>query len=166
MSRIRHITLPAGFTTGAAHCGVKTTDQEDIAIIAADKPVATAMVTTTNQIIGAPVQWNRSLLPKGYGKTHGLVVNAGNSNVCNGKRGLRDAGTMAKLTAKQIGCDALSILCRQITDQEEQLGGLDTRYRIHTQFGYVAVNARCVRVGESLAGRDLYSVDHLSLSVA
>ena len=42
MSRIRHITLPAGFVAGASHCGVKTTDQEDLAIIAAAGVILTA----------------------------------------------------------------------------------------------------------------------------
>ena len=33
----------------------------------------------------------------------GIVINAGISNVCMGKRGLRDAETMAELTGKQLG---------------------------------------------------------------
>ncbi len=111
MTRARHITLPAGFIAGAAHCGLKTTDQEDLAIIAsAAKAVPAAVVTTTNQVIGAPVRWCRQVLPRGYGKVRGVVVNAGNSNVCNGKRGDRDAAAMAKATAKHLGCEADEVL--------------------------------------------------------
>ncbi len=111
MDLARHITLPAGFVAAARHCGLKTTGQEDIAVIAAANGlVPAAIVTTSNQVIGAPVRWCRSVLPKGYGKVRGVVVNAGNSNVCNGKRGDRDAATMAKLTAKHLSCDPTEVL--------------------------------------------------------
>ena len=75
----------------------------DLAIIAAGRDCSCAMVTTSNQIVGAPVQWCREILPRGAGKVRGFVINAGISNVCMGKKGLRDAETMAELTAKQLG---------------------------------------------------------------
>jgi len=111
MGNTRHITLPAGFVAGAVHCGLKTTDQEDMAIIAAtDGPVPAAVVTTTNQVVGAPVKWCRQVLPRGCGKVRGVVVNAGNSNVCNGKRGDRDAADMAGRTARLLKCEPAEML--------------------------------------------------------
>ena len=103
MGRIRHITLPKGFVAGAAACGIKPSGKMDLAIIAAGRDCSCAMVTTSNQIVGAPVQWCREILPRGAGKVRGFVINAGISNVCMGKKGLRDAETMAELTAKQLG---------------------------------------------------------------
>ncbi len=104
MTDARHITLPGGFVAGAVHCGLKSTRREDLAVIAAtDGPVPAAVVTTTNQVVGAPVRWCRTVLPKGCGRIRGVVVNAGNSNVCNGRRGDRDAATMAALTAAALG---------------------------------------------------------------
>ena len=111
MDHARHITLPAGFVAGAVHCGLKSTEREDLAIIAAaDGPVPAAIVTTTNQVVGAPVRWCRSALPRGYGRIRGVVVNAGNSNVCNGKRGDRDAAAMAALTATALGAAPEQVL--------------------------------------------------------
>jgi len=111
MGNTGHITLPAGFVAGAVHCGLKTTAQEDLAIIsAADGAVATAIVTTTNQVIGSPVRWCRRRLPRGHGRARAVVVNAGNANTCNGKRGDRDAAATAKLTAERLGCPIEEVL--------------------------------------------------------
>ncbi len=103
MSRIRHITLPKGFVAGATACGIKPSGKMDLAIVAAGRDCSCAIVTTSNQIVAAPVQWCRKILPRGAGKVRGIVINAGISNVCMGKRGLRDAETMAELTGKQLG---------------------------------------------------------------
>ncbi len=111
MSKIRHITLPAGFVAGAVYCGLKSTEKPDLAIIAAQAgAVPAAVVTTTNQVVGAPVRWCRRVLPEGYGSVRGVVVNAGNSNVCNGKRGDRDAATMARLAGQVLGAEPEDVL--------------------------------------------------------
>ncbi|HNX27518.1 MAG TPA: bifunctional ornithine acetyltransferase/N-acetylglutamate synthase, partial [Phycisphaerae bacterium] len=83
----RHITIPSGFKAAAVACGIKKSGKHDLAIIAADTDASAAIVTTSNQIFGAPIAWDRQILPKGYGKIRGMVINAGNSNVCTGKQG-------------------------------------------------------------------------------
>lgn len=110
MAQSKHITRPGGFLAAAVHCGLKTTEQEDLAILASENLSSAAIVTTTNQVVGAPVRWCRRVLPRGCGKVRGVVVNAGNSNVCNGARGDRDAAAMAKRTARHLGCDAEEVL--------------------------------------------------------
>jgi glutamate N-acetyltransferase/amino-acid N-acetyltransferase len=105
-----HITLPGGFTAAGVKCGIKASGREDLAIIACETDAAAAIVTTQNQVVGAPVLWCRQILPKGHGRVRGMVINAGCSNVCTGKAGLRDAKTMAKLTAKRLGTDAAKVL--------------------------------------------------------
>jgi len=110
MSRIRHITLPGGFSAGAVHCGIKSTGQEDLAILACEADASVAIMTTTNQVVGAPVLWLRRILPRGAGKARGIVVNSGCSNVCTGPRGLADAEAMARLTGKLLGCQAEKVL--------------------------------------------------------
>ncbi|MCP4564509.1 MAG: bifunctional ornithine acetyltransferase/N-acetylglutamate synthase, partial [Bosea sp.] len=95
---------------GAAHCGIKTTDQEDLTILACQADASVAIVTTTNQVVGAPVLWIRRILPRGRGKARGIVVNSGCSNVCTGKRGLADAEAMARQTGKLLGCQAEKVL--------------------------------------------------------
>jgi glutamate N-acetyltransferase/amino-acid N-acetyltransferase len=68
------------------------------------------MVTTRNQVVGAPVLWNRRLLPRGCGHARGIVINSGCSNVCTGKAGLADAEAMARETAKLLGCPPEKVL--------------------------------------------------------
>jgi glutamate N-acetyltransferase/amino-acid N-acetyltransferase len=110
MARERHITLPGGFTAAATCCGIKPSGKSDLAILAGEKPLATAVMTTTNQIVGEPVKFIRQVLPKGFGRTRGMVINSGNSNVCTGRAGLADAKAMATRTAKHLGAEAGDIL--------------------------------------------------------
>jgi glutamate N-acetyltransferase/amino-acid N-acetyltransferase len=107
---IRHITLPAGFVACGVHCGIKSTRQEDLAIIAGEGDVSAALLTTSNQVIGEPVRWCRKVLAKGYGRIRGIVINAGNSNVCTGRQGRKDAEAMAAETAERLGVEARQIL--------------------------------------------------------
>jgi len=106
----RHITLPKGFVAGASACGIKPSGKRDLGIIAGTGDLAGAVVTTGNQIIGEPIKWIRSVLPRGCGKIRGVVINAGNSNVCTGPAGLADAKTMACLTAKALDTTAEKVL--------------------------------------------------------
>ena len=103
MKGIRHITLPAGFTASGVACGVKASGRRDLAIVAAERDAAAAVITTRNQVLGAPVLWCRRILPRGYGKVRGIVVSAGNANVCTGAAGLKDAQAMAAETARRLG---------------------------------------------------------------
>jgi glutamate N-acetyltransferase/amino-acid N-acetyltransferase len=103
MAKTRHITLPKGFIAAGVKCGIKTTDQEDLSIIASEADASVAIVTTRNQVVGAPVVWCRRILPRGYGTARGIVINSGCANVCTGAAGLKDAETMAHLVAKHLG---------------------------------------------------------------
>ncbi len=110
MPKVRHITLPSGFVAAGVRCGIKTAKQEDLAIIAAKADAAVALLTTRNQVVGAPVLWCRRILPRGYGKARGVVINSGSSNVCTGKAGLKDAEAMAAETARRLGTTKKKIL--------------------------------------------------------
>ena len=110
MSRNRHITAPAGFLAGGVACGIKESGLNDLAIVACQKDATAAIVTTSNQIIGAPITWCRQILPRGYGKVRAMVINSGNSNVCTGKAGLKDAQAMASQAAEMLGTQSQRIL--------------------------------------------------------
>ncbi len=109
MKSTRHITLPAGFLAAGVRCGIKTRG-EDLALIVGGSPVAAAVLTTSNQVVGAPVLWCRKVLPRGFGRVRGIVINSGCSNVCTGKRGERDARAMAVQTAGLLGAVPEQIL--------------------------------------------------------
>jgi len=81
-----------------------------MAIVAADCDAAAAMVTTRNQVVGAPVIRARRVWPKGCGRMRAMVINAGNSNVCTGAAGVRDADAMAARTAKLLGTTADKVM--------------------------------------------------------
>jgi len=110
MARTRHITLPGGFAAAGVACGIKLGGREDLAVIASEADSACAVLTTQNQVIGAPVQLIRQMLPRGCGRARGIVINAGNSNVCTGRGGLNDARAMAALTAGRLGTTPEKIL--------------------------------------------------------
>jgi len=110
MPRNRHITLPQGFAAAGVKCGIKKTVREDLALIVADRPAAAAVMTTSNQVVGAPVLWCRQVLPRGYGKVRGIVVNSGCSNVCTAGQGLRDARAMASEAADLLDAKADEML--------------------------------------------------------
>jgi glutamate N-acetyltransferase / amino-acid N-acetyltransferase len=110
MNNARHITVPKGFRAAGVACGIKASENRDLAVITSDSDASTAIVTTKNQIVGAPITWCRKILPRQYGKTRGIVINAGIANVCTGKRGLDDARTMARETARRLGTEPEKIL--------------------------------------------------------
>lgn len=103
MTHARHITLPKGFLAAGVACGIKPSGKKDLAVIASRTDCNVAFVTTSNQITGAPIQYVRRSFPRGFGKARGFVINAGVSNVCTGRKGLRDAKGMADRAAKHLG---------------------------------------------------------------
>jgi len=106
----RHITLPQGFLAAGVKARIKESGKEDVALIVAERPAAAALMTTSNQVVGAPVIWCRKVLPAGRGKVRGIVINAGNSNVCTGRRGERDAEAMASQAARLVGAEKKQML--------------------------------------------------------
>ena len=99
----RGVTFARGFTAGAASAGVKYGRPErlDVAIIASDRPCASAGVLTRNQVIAAPCLLTRRHLERGA--IRAIVANSGNANACTGEQGERDALAMARAAAARLG---------------------------------------------------------------
>jgi glutamate N-acetyltransferase/amino-acid N-acetyltransferase len=96
-----NIIAPNGFKAGTVHCGLKSnTRKHDIGIIFSEQPCKTAALFTTNQIVAAPIKLSRNVVHNGT--VHAIVVNSGNANACTGKKGEKDAETMALLTSKHL----------------------------------------------------------------
>jgi len=95
----------AGFRTACMYCGIKSqAGNPDLALLACETPAAAAAVYTTNLVCAAPVVLSRAALRKSKGRVRAVVINSGNANACTGAQGERDAGAMARLTAKGLGC--------------------------------------------------------------
>ncbi|MDP6924969.1 MAG: bifunctional glutamate N-acetyltransferase/amino-acid acetyltransferase ArgJ [Candidatus Scalindua sp.] len=96
-----NIIAPKGFKAGSVHCGLKRDKRNhDIGIIFSEQPCKTAALFTTNQIVAAPIKLSRNVVKNG--KAHAIVVNSGNANACTGKKGEKDAESMALLTSKHL----------------------------------------------------------------
>ena len=78
-SGVSKTLLPVpGFRAAGVRCGIKTRGP-DLALIAAEEPVAVAGVFTRSTVVGAPVELSRERVRGG--RARGVVVNSGCSNV-------------------------------------------------------------------------------------
>jgi len=89
----------AGFKTGVAACGLKTSGP-DVAVIL-NKGDVGAAVFTQNEVAAAPVRLSRPRAKAA--KVRAIVANAGNANCCTGEQGMRDAEEMARIAASKLG---------------------------------------------------------------
>src|SRR5690606_192058 len=76
----------------------------DFALIAAESPVSTAAVFTTNKAVAAPIVVSRDHLAASGGRAGVIAVNAGCANACTGEPGMQVARQMAALAATASRC--------------------------------------------------------------
>ena len=105
------VTAPAGFRSGAVHCGIKAAPAElDLAVLACDSLASAAALFTTNLAQAAPVTVSRQHLARTGGTARAIIVNSGCANACTGAEGLAHAKRMASETAAGVGCAAEEVL--------------------------------------------------------
>lgn len=106
------VTAAQGFVANGVACGIKPTDELDLALVATDDgaPVAAAAVFTSNRAVAAPVQVSRAHLERSGGQAAAVVLNSGNANAATGERGRVDAEETCALTAAQLGCRPDAVL--------------------------------------------------------
>jgi len=100
---LRSPVLPAGFRAAGIACGIKDGGKLDLGLLVSNYPAVCSATFTTNRIKAAPVRLSMRHL-KG-GKLQAVVVNSGNANACNGKRGEKDARSMAQAAAGALGME-------------------------------------------------------------
>lgn len=105
---IDDVVLPQGFVAAGISAGIKRSGKKDLMLVASDCPAACAGVFTTNQVQAAPVKLDREVVKRKTARA--LIVNSGNANACTGARGMRDAKTMAALTAKRLKIKPTEVL--------------------------------------------------------
>src|SRR5437660_5031955 len=103
------IVAPKGFLSSGVFCNIKRLGtgkgsakgrKRDLALIVSEVPATLAGMFTTNQICAAPVKVCLDRVKKGVAQA--IVVNSGNANACTGRRGLKDAIEMARVTAEAL----------------------------------------------------------------
>lgn len=90
----------SGFRAAAAAAGIKKHGGLDLALIAAEQPVAAAGVFTRNRVKAAPVLLCRRRLKAGTAQA--ILVNSGNANACTGPQGLRAARETTAAVAREL----------------------------------------------------------------
>jgi glutamate N-acetyltransferase/amino-acid N-acetyltransferase len=104
------VTAPAGFRASGVSCGIKTSGNPDLALLAATQPVSAAAVFTTNLAEAAPVTVSREHLRRSRGQAAAVVINSGCANACTGTDGMAHARDMADRTAAALGCEPWHVL--------------------------------------------------------
>jgi glutamate N-acetyltransferase/amino-acid N-acetyltransferase len=97
-----------GFRAAAAAAGVKYSDRNDVALIAADQAVPAAGVFTQNLLPAAPVQICRRHIAAG--RVRAILANSGNANAATGQAGLDACLGTCSAAAEALGCDPREIM--------------------------------------------------------
>lgn len=97
-----NVTAAAGFLAAGMHCGIKQR-KKDLVLIFSKNLCNAAAVFTTNRVKAAPILLNQRALAKSGMKANAIIANAGVANSCTGRLGIKNAGMMARLTARKLG---------------------------------------------------------------
>ncbi len=102
------VTTAKGFMASGVKAGIKKSGRPDLALVYSVVPAIAAGAFTTNNFKASPVKVSIDHLKN---KTHqAIVVNSGNANCANGRRGDRDAFLMTEFIAKTMAIDKKEIL--------------------------------------------------------
>ena len=74
-----------GVGVSSVSCGIKKNFKDDLVLIKFDSPSQIYGVFTSSKTPGAPIVWNKSIIKNG--KVSALIINSGNANVFNGRKG-------------------------------------------------------------------------------
>ena len=94
------VTAPLGFQASGIHCGIKKSNQLDLALCVSEVSGPIAGVFTKNRVAAAPVLLDRHHLHAHRGRA--IIVNSGNANACTGEQGLLAAQAMATAVAHRL----------------------------------------------------------------
>ncbi|MGA1865019.1 MAG: bifunctional glutamate N-acetyltransferase/amino-acid acetyltransferase ArgJ [bacterium] len=94
------LTLVRGISASGIHCGIKSGEKRDLALIYSDTQATAAGVFTSNIAVAAPVIVSRETLHDNHAQA--IVINSGVANAATGEKGIEDARQMAKLTASAL----------------------------------------------------------------
>ena len=90
-----------GFEAAGIAAGLKKKNKKDLGLIFSKVPANVAGMFTRNRVKAAPVILDRERIKSGV--CQAIIVNSGNANCCTGEQGIRDAETMASLSASELG---------------------------------------------------------------
>jgi len=103
-----NVCAPKGFTAIGKPIGIKKSGKPDFAVIYSEVPADAAAVYTLNKVKGAPLIVTKKHLSNG--KAQAIIVNSGVSNVCTGKKGIKDAEDMTKFLGNELGINSNDVV--------------------------------------------------------
>jgi glutamate N-acetyltransferase/amino-acid N-acetyltransferase len=95
------IIMCPGFEAAGIAAGLKKKNKKDLGLIFSKVPANVAGMFTRNRVKAAPVILDIERIKSGV--CQAIIVNSGNANCCTGEQGIRDAETMASLSASELG---------------------------------------------------------------
>jgi glutamate N-acetyltransferase/amino-acid N-acetyltransferase len=95
------IIMCPGFEAAGIAAGLKKKEKKDLGLIFSKLPANAAGVFTQNRVKAAPVILDTKRIKEGVCRA--VIVNSGNANCCTGEQGIKDAETMAALSASELG---------------------------------------------------------------
>lgn len=102
------VTAPKGFLANGVKAGLKKSGNPDLALVYSEIPAVAAGVFTTNVFKASPVKVSIAGLRN---RTHqAIVVNSGNANCANGRKGDADAVAMVSCVAKGMALGRSEVL--------------------------------------------------------
>jgi glutamate N-acetyltransferase/amino-acid N-acetyltransferase len=125
--------LPAGFRAAGVACGIKSSGERDLGLLACDADdAASGARFTRNSLVAAPVMVSRRAE---LSRLRGVVANSGNANVSSGPNGLATAEAMAATAAdglsvvpERVGVASTGVIGHGL-DREPVLRGIDAALR-------------------------------------
>ena len=101
--KIKKISPIGGIKVSSVHCGLKKHNNQDLVLIKLDSPGEIIGLFTNSKTPGEPIVWNKKIHK--FGKVSVILINSGNANVFNGKKG-------EKKVAKNLNI-SISLLLRK-----------------------------------------------------
>jgi len=106
---VNHGFQVPGFTAAGIYCGIKTNKRKDLALIFSEEPSIAAGVFTANKVVSPTVTWCQKML-NGSKKFRAIVVNSGNANACNGRKGMENCKLVASRLSQELSINPSEIL--------------------------------------------------------
>jgi len=101
------VTTPLGFKSSGVHCGIKMR-KLDLGLLISQVPAQVSAVFTTNKLYSPHIDIDKANIKKS--KTQAIVVNSGNANCYNGKKGYNDALSIISKAASILKVKASAVL--------------------------------------------------------
>jgi len=102
------ITVPDGFKSAGIACGIKESNNRDLALILSENAAEVAAVFTGNQVKAAPVLLSQKRVKDN--KCKAVIVNSGNANACTGEKGKINTEKMTEAVARKFNLPVEQVL--------------------------------------------------------